>query len=84
LHGFGFASALAGVGLPQSDIPLALFTFNVGVEIGQLIFVAAVLAVIVLLKRLPLIWPRWIEHAPPYVIGSLAAFWFIQRVAAFF
>ena len=45
LHGFGFAGALAQIGLPQLDIPLALFSFNVGVEIGQLLFIAAVFAV---------------------------------------
>jgi hydrogenase/urease accessory protein HupE len=83
LHGFGFAGALAHVGLPKNDIPLALFTFNVGVEAGQLLFVATVLAMSALLKRLPLARPAWVQQSPTYVIGSLAAFWFIQRVAGF-
>jgi hypothetical protein len=69
--------------LPKNDIPLALFTFNVGVEAGQLLFVATVLAMSALLKRLPLAWPAWVQQSPTYVIGSLAAFWFIQRVAGF-
>ena len=83
LHGFGFASALAEVGLPQSAIPLALFTFNLGVEIGQLVFIAAVFAVRELWRRLGLGWPAWARPLPAYGIGSLAAFWCIQRVAAF-
>ena len=45
LHGFGFAGALSEIGLPQGDIPLALLFFNVGVEVGQLLFIAAVLGV---------------------------------------
>ncbi len=83
LHGFGFAGALSEIGLPQTDIPLALLFFNVGVEIGQLLFVAAALCVIWILKRLPLEWPRWSTQIPAYTIGSLAAFWFIQRTASF-
>ena len=53
LHGFGFAGALHEIGLPQTDIPLALLFFNVGVEVGQLIFIAAVLAVIAVARRIP-------------------------------
>lgn len=83
LHGFGFAGALAEIGLPQTDIPLALFTFNVGVEVGQLMFVAASLCVIWVLKRLPWGWPAWSLRIPAYAIGSLAAFWFIQRTVSF-
>ena len=83
LHGFGFAGALSDVGLPQTAIPLALFSFNVGVEIGQLLFVAAALTVIWLLKQVRGAWPGWIELAPPYAIGSLAAFWCIQRISGF-
>ncbi len=63
LHGFGFAGALAQIGLPQRAIPLALFTFNVGVEIGQLLFVGAVLAVVAVVMRLR---PRM----PPGAFGS--------------
>ena len=83
LHGFGFAGALSEVGLPQTDIPFALLFFNVGVEVGQLMFVAAALCVIWILKRLPLEWPRWSTQIPAYTIGSLAAFWFIQRTVSF-
>ena len=83
LHGFGFAGALTEVGLPQSDIPLALLFFNVGVEAGQLIFVAGVLVVIWMINKIKFRWPVWAEQAPAYAIGSLAAFWFIQRTVSF-
>jgi hydrogenase/urease accessory protein HupE len=83
LHGFGFAGALTEVGLPQSDIPLALLFFNVGVEVGQLMFVSGVLVVTWMIKKMKFKWPVWVEHAPAYAIGSLAAFWFIQRTASF-
>ncbi|MFQ5575169.1 MAG: HupE/UreJ family protein, partial [Terriglobia bacterium] len=83
LHGFGFAGALSEVGLPQTDIPLALLFFNVGVEIGQLMFVAAVLLVRWLIQILKFRWPVWTEQTPAYAIGSLAAFWFIQRTVSF-
>jgi len=83
LHGFGFAGALSEVGLPAGHIPAALLFFNVGVEIGQLLFVAMVLSLAALfrLARNPL--PRWSTVAPAYLIGSLAMFWVIERVAAF-
>lgn len=83
LHGFGFAGALTEVGLPSSAIPLALFFFNVGVEVGQLMFVAFVLAVIAAARRFQIPWPAWAWRVPAYAIGSLAAFWTIQRVASF-
>jgi hydrogenase/urease accessory protein HupE len=83
LHGFGFAGALAEVGLPQKAIPLALFTFNVGVEVGQLLFVVAMLAAGTLLTRLPLRMPRWSAWAAPYAIGTVAMFWVAERVASF-
>jgi hydrogenase/urease accessory protein HupE len=85
LHGFGFASALTDIGLPQGDIPLALFSFNVGVEVGQLIFIGAVLAVLALAKRIHFA-PAVERHAPAataYAIGTMAAFWFIERLAGF-
>jgi hydrogenase/urease accessory protein HupE len=85
LHGFGFASALSEVGLPQTDIPLALLSFNVGVEIGQLIFVAAIFAVMALLRPVPL--PARVRAFAPTAaasfVGCMAAFWFIERVASF-
>jgi hydrogenase/urease accessory protein HupE len=83
LHGFGFAGALAEVGLPQKAIPIALLTFNVGVEAGQLIFVAAVLSVRALVVRWAGRWPIWASYVPPYAIGTVAMFWVIDRVAAF-
>ena len=84
LHGFGFAGALAEVGLPEKAIPVALLTFNVGVELGQLIFVAIVLAARAVIVRLPLPNPAWMPYALPYVIGSVAMFWVIERIGAFF
>lgn len=83
LHGFGFAGALREVGLPQSDIPLALLTFNLGVEAGQLGFVAAVLGIIRAGRRLITAPPQWAVQIPAYAIGSMATFWLIGRLAAF-
>ncbi|RLD24107.1 MAG: HupE/UreJ family protein [Bacteroidetes bacterium] len=84
LHGFGFAGALAEVGLPQADIPSALFFFNVGVELGQLAFVLAVLTILWVLKRVKLNFPVKAKWVAPYVIGGLASFWLIERVMNFF
>jgi hydrogenase/urease accessory protein HupE len=85
LHGFGFAGALTEIGLPQADVPLALFAFNVGVELGQLAFVAAILAVWSALRRL-----RWSTRVAvratvvaTYFIGVVASFWFVERLAGF-
>ena len=61
LHGLGFASALAEIGLPQGEIPLALFAFNLGVELGQLAFIAAILAVWTILRRLAQSAPGWLR-----------------------
>jgi hydrogenase/urease accessory protein HupE len=87
MHGFGFAGALAEVGLPQSSIPMALLFFNVGVEIGQLLFVGAVLTVIAVgrrvAQRLRLSQPAWVWRIAPYAIGAVASFWLVERVAAF-
>jgi hydrogenase/urease accessory protein HupE len=79
LHGLGFAGALVQVGLPAEEIPLALFAFNAGIELGQLIFVAAVLAAKAGLRALPVCWPMATARIPAYVIGALAAFWVIDR-----
>ena len=70
-------------GVPQNDVPLALLMFNVGVETGQILFVCVVLALIALTKSAPIRWPavRW--RLVPYTIGSIAAFWTIQRVGSF-
>jgi hydrogenase/urease accessory protein HupE len=87
LHGFGFAGALAEVGLPPASIPIALLFFNVGVEIGQLLFVGAVLAAIAAGRRvghrLPFTEPDWLWRFTPHAIGALASFWLVERVAAF-
>jgi hydrogenase/urease accessory protein HupE len=81
LHGFGFASALTGAGLPRSDLPLALVSFNVGVEVGQLGFIALVLALERSFRVLEIRWPRWVQTLPGYTVGSLGAYWTIQRMA---
>ncbi len=80
LHGFGFASGLMSMGLPQSEIPLALLFFNVGVEIGQILFVLLMLALARSFRVLEIKWPRWVEAVPGYAVGSLGAMWTIDRV----
>jgi hydrogenase/urease accessory protein HupE len=82
LHGFGFAGALSEVGLPANDIPLALLLFNIGVEAGQLAFVAVVLAILAVVRRIRLPALEWARLASPYAIGAVAMFWVIQRLAA--
>jgi HupE/UreJ protein len=81
IHGFGFASALTSAGLPRADLPLALLGFNVGVEIGQVGFVLLVLLLERSFRLLEIRWPRWVEALPGYAIGTLGAFWTIQRTA---
>lgn len=80
LHGFGFASGLTQMGLPQNDIPMALFSFNVGVELGQLGFVALVLLLEKSFKVLEVRWPRTVELFPAYAVGGLGAYWTIDRL----
>jgi len=82
LHGLGFGGALKEIGLPQTDVPLALLTFNLGVEAGQLLFVTAILAFVASLDRLLAIRMPRLRDVTAYGIGSLAAAWFIQRVMA--
>jgi hypothetical protein len=84
LHGFGFASALTGAGLPRQDLPLALVSFNVGVELGQLGFIAPILALERSFLILEVRWPRWVEALPGYTVGSLGAFWTVQRLVLLF
>lgn len=84
LHGLGFAGAMAQVGLPAHDIPLALVSFNGGIEVGQLLFVGLVLAARAALGLSPVPWPRAATLIPAYAIGSLAAFWVFERVTAIF
>ena len=83
LHGFGFAGALSDVGLPQNEVPLALLMFNVGVELGQLMFIAAILVLVMALRKVRFEWPAWTRQLPAYSIGGIAAFWLIERVTAF-
>lgn len=90
LHGLGFARALIDIGLPKGEVPLALFSFNLGVEIGQLIFVAFVILSGLLLARL---YPRLAAslrtrgenglRVVAYAMGSVASVWFFSRIAAF-
>jgi hydrogenase/urease accessory protein HupE len=82
LHGCAFAGALAEIGLPRDAIPLSLFLFNVGVEIGQLMFIAVIFGIGWVLTRLPWRMPGWVRWVPPYAIGSFAAFWFLERLQA--
>lgn len=84
LHGFGFAGALAEIGLPEQSIPLALLFFNVGVELGQLIFVAAVVGAGWALRQV--VWQKALrgsEVVASYLIGGIAAFWVIERTYSF-
>ncbi|WP_257167070.1 HupE/UreJ family protein [Bradyrhizobium sp. SRS-191] len=81
VHGIGFASALAGLGLERRILPAALLFFNVGVEIGQILFVALVLALIWAHRRLGAVMPRWGVELPAYAIGSVSMFWFLGRLA---
>jgi hypothetical protein len=93
LHGLGFAGALAEIGLPQHAIPVALLFFNLGVEIGQLVFVAAVLSLIWLLRQFASqLWEAALvkrtfdrlDVTAAYAIGVVAAYWLVERAAVFF
>ena len=85
LHGFGFAGALLEIGLPQRDVPVALFTFNLGVECGQLLFIGGMFAIAGLARtlRLPRITIQFARPVVTYVVGATATFWFLERLAAF-
>jgi hydrogenase/urease accessory protein HupE len=80
LHGFGFAGALAEIGLPKGEVPTALLTFNLGVETGQLIIVATAMAALSILKRVRAPWLKPAETAAAYAIGTVSAMWLIERV----
>lgn len=82
-HGLGFAGALAEIGIPEQEIPLSLLMFNVGVETGQLLFIAGVLSILAILQRLPFKLPKASLNLLPYAIGTVAAFWTIERVVSF-
>jgi hydrogenase/urease accessory protein HupE len=93
LHGFGFASVLSEIGLPQTEIPAALLFFNVGVEIGQIVFVSGLIGLSVIIMRLvrmrnmellgSLIAKDKLSLPASYLIGALASFWVIDRMAGF-
>ena len=84
IHGFGFAGALTSAGLPRAELPLALLSFNVGVELGQVGFVLLVVLLERSFRRLEIRWPRWVALLPGYAVGSLGAFWTIQRTVILF
>ena len=83
LHGMGFASALAQIGLPQQSLTLALAAFNIGIEIGQLIIIALFFLALGLLRLIPLQWPSAIRPLAGYFIGTIGALWFWQRLLGF-
>jgi len=85
LHGLGFASALADLSLPAGDIPLALLFFNVGVEIGQLLFIAVVISIVAFARalRLPRLVGQYAFSTATYAIGIMASVWFVARVTGF-
>jgi len=82
VHGLGFASGLASLGLPPGDIPVALLFFNIGVEAGQLSFVALMLLLVRCFDLLKIHWPRPAHMVPAYVVGSVGAFWTVDRIVA--
>jgi hypothetical protein len=84
LHGFGFATGLTAMGLPRAEIPQALLLFNVGVEIGQLAFVAIIIGLERAFRLMEITWPRPIAALPAFVVGVSGAFWTWQRLAIFF
>jgi HupE / UreJ protein len=84
LHGFGFAGTLTRIGIPSHDVPLALLLFNCGVEAGQLAFVLVYVLFVQSLRTLEIVWPVPLRRIPPYAIGSVASFWFLQRCILIF
>jgi len=92
LHGFGFAAVLGETGLPQTEITTALLFFNVGVEVGQIVFVVAVLAIYRAIRHVgsafldrgsSIAGLRSLQTPAAYAVGMLAAFWLIERIASF-
>ena len=83
LHGFGFAGALSEIGFPQKEVPLALLTFNIGVELGQLIFIGIVGLLWMILKKINGPQPNWSWKVLPYSMGIIASFWLVERIVAF-
>jgi hydrogenase/urease accessory protein HupE len=83
LHGFGFATGLTTMGLPGTEIPVALLLFNLGVEVGQLSFVLFILLLVRSFRTLEIRWTRWAHALPVYTVGTLGAYWTIQRTLLF-
>ena len=82
LHGFGYARGLAELGLPHHELLLALLLFNVGIEIGQDIFVLLVLGLQRSFRQLEIRWPVWVQRMPAWTIGCAGAYWTIQTTLA--
>jgi len=83
LHGFGFSNVLSNIGLPQEEIPLSLFSFNLGIEIGQILFIICVSFILLVLRKLISRYERYIKIPIAYFIGALSSFWLIERVISF-
>ena len=83
LHGMGFAGALAEIGLPQNNVPLALLFFNIGIEVGQIAFILLLLGAWWLIKRPLLPWQERLLPVPVYALGGLSAMWCIERCLIF-
>jgi hypothetical protein len=79
LHGMGFAGALVEIGLPQNNVPLALLFFNIGIEIGQIVFVLLALGVWRLIKGKMATSQERLALIPVYILGGLSAMWCIER-----
>ena len=84
LHGLGFAGALSDVGLPEDSLWLALLLFNVGIEIGQDVFVGLVLSLKRAFRQLAIVWPLWALRLPGYAVGIAGAFWTLEHTTALF
>lgn len=80
LHGFGFAGALAEIGLPQGEVPTALLTFNLGVEAGQLLIIGAALLALAAVRKISFAALQPVQTIAAYGIGSIAVMWLIERV----
>lgn len=83
LHGFGFSSALRNIGLPQDEIPLSLLAFNVGIELGQLLFILCAASVLYILRKYTPRLDTILRKLIPYFIGMCSAYWLIDRVLGF-
>jgi hydrogenase/urease accessory protein HupE len=83
LHGFGFSSSLRSIGLPQDEIPLSLFSFNLGIELGQIVFILCVSLLLALAKYFMSNFEYDLKKPLAYMVGTIASFWLIERVLGF-